>query len=310
MHGFRQIVLPVLKYLYNSLFKYLPMKTLIAFLCLFFFSQSLFAARVDTISIQSRSMGKTLKAAVVLPDSYSRSKSSYPVVYLLHGAYGYFGDWLRKTPEKGLLQRLADQYNLIIVNPEGEKFSFYLDSPVNPKSQFETHLTTEVVEMVDRQYRTIRSKAGRAITGLSMGGHGALYLSARHPELYAAAGSMSGAVDMASLLSRENVDAIKSLLEPVFGAQTSDVALYDKHSVLTHLRQIKDNKMPLIIDCGTEDYLLEPNRELHRRLLYLKVPHEYTERPGAHTWEYWGDSLPYHILFFSEVFKKNGSAVK
>ena len=109
---------------------------------------------------------------------------------------GKFSDWLSKTPDKMLLQNLADQYNLIIVTPEGETLSGYLDSPVQKDNQFETYITKEVIEKIDNTYRTIRDRKGRVITGLSMGGHGALYLSARHPDLYCAAGSMSGALDL------------------------------------------------------------------------------------------------------------------
>lgn len=178
-----------------------------------------FAAKVDTLQIASASMGKTYKAAVVLPNSYAKGKASYPVVYLLHGAYGTFSDWLKKTPNPNAVKDLSDQYNLIFVLPEGEKFSFYLDSPVSKESQFETFITTEVVAQVDANYRTVASKKGRVITGLSMGGHGALYLSGRHPDLYAAAGSMSGALDMGGLPDRDGLDNANKLMAPVFGAQ-------------------------------------------------------------------------------------------
>lgn len=69
-------------------------------------------------------MNKTYKIAVVLPDSYAKSKTSLPVLYLLHGAYGHFDDWLKKTPNKNLVKNLADQYNLIIVMPEGRRLVF------------------------------------------------------------------------------------------------------------------------------------------------------------------------------------------
>src|SRR5689334_1944856 len=81
-----------------------------------------FAATIDTLNIPSVVMKKTYKAAVVLPASYSKNKRVYPVLYLLHGGYGHFNDWLLKTPDKMLVQSLSDQYNLIIVMPEGEVF--------------------------------------------------------------------------------------------------------------------------------------------------------------------------------------------
>ncbi|WP_163395548.1 alpha/beta hydrolase [Flavobacterium limi] len=269
-----------------------------------------YAAKVDTLEVSSAAMNKTYKAAIVLPNSYAKSKTTFPVMYLLHGAYGHFGDWLKNTPNKELVKNLADQYNLIIVMPEGETFSFYIDSPVNTGSQFETFVTKEVIQKVDKTYRTIANKNGRVITGLSMGGHGALYLSARNPDLFCAAGSMSGAVDMSGMLNRDSAAQVLKLIEPVFGDKSNDIKMYEQHAVLNMIDKMKANRLPLIIDCGVDDFLIEPNRELHRRLLYNKVEHDYTERPGAHTWEYWENSLPYHVLFFSKILLKNQEVAK
>ena len=269
-----------------------------------------FAAKADTLQIPSMAMNKTYKAAVVLPSSYAKSKANYPVLYLLHGAYGHFNDWLSKTPDKNLLHNLADQYNIIIVMPEGETFSFYLDSPVNKGSQFETYITKEVIEKVDNTYRTINDRKGRVITGLSMGGHGALYLSTKHPELFCAAGSMSGAVDMGSMINPESKERVTKLMEPVFGIEGAPQEVYASNAVLNMVDKIKSNKLELIIDCGVDDFLIESNRELHRRLVYNKVAHDYTERPGAHTWEYWENALPSHVLFFSKILRNNTVATK
>lgn len=290
------------------------MKNIKLLLAVFFLLSGLAsqAAKVDTLAIPSAAMGKTYNAAVVLPNSYSKSKTKYPVMYLLHGAYGHFRDWLKSTPNKMTVKDLADQYDIIIVMPEGETFSFYLDSPVNKGSQFETYITKEVIQKIDQTYRTIHEKKGRVITGLSMGGHGALYLATKHPDLYAAAGSMSGAVDMGTMKNM-GVDAperIDKLMEPVFGPEGAPQEVYAAHAVLNMVDKMKANALPLIIDCGVDDFLIGPNRELHRRLVYSKVSHEYTERPGAHTWEYWENALPYHALFFSKIFKANGTVAQ
>ncbi|WP_269235840.1 alpha/beta hydrolase [Flavobacterium flavigenum] len=282
---------------------------ILLFVCILGIGSS-YAAKVDTLEVASTAMNKTYKAAAVLPNSYAKSKTTFPVMYLLHGAYGHFGDWLKNTPNKDLVKNLADQYNMIIVMPEGETFSFYIDSPVNTGSQFETFVTKEVIQKVDKTYRTIANKNGRVITGLSMGGHGALYLSARNPDLFCAAGSMSGAVDMSGMLNRDSAAQVLKLIEPVFGDKSNDVKMYEQHAVLNMIDKIKANKLPLIIDCGIDDFLIEPNKELHRRLVYNKVEHDYTERPGAHTWEYWENALPYHVLFFNKILLKNQEIIK
>ncbi|MCP9755495.1 esterase family protein [Lacihabitans sp. CCS-44] len=271
------------------------------------------ASTVDSLEVPSAVMNKKYKAAVVLPSSYSKNQASYPVLYLLHGGGGHFGDWLNSTPDKSVVKNLADQYNLIIVMPEGETFGWYMDSPFDKNSQFETYITKEVITKIDNTYRTVKSNKGRVITGLSMGGHGAMYLSTRHPELFSAAGSMSGALDMNYTKFKINEDFAKSLKDrflKLLGTADTSNDVYVKNSVLNMVDTIKKNGMPVIIDCGVDDFLIEANREVHRRLLYNNTPHEYTERPGAHTWDYWQNAIPFHVLFFSKVLKANGVAIE
>ncbi|MBA4851133.1 alpha/beta hydrolase family protein [Emticicia sp. BO119] len=267
------------------------------------------AAAVDSLDVPSAVMNKTYKAAVVLPSSYTNNKTAYPVLYLLHGGSGHFNDWLNKTPDKMLVRNLADQFNIIIVMPEGETFGWYLDSPTDPNNKFETYITKEVIQKIDDTYRTVKSNKGRVITGLSMGGHGAMYLSSRHPDLFCAAGAM----DMNYTKFRVNEDFTKSLkdrFQKLLGTADTSNDVYVKNSIINMVDAIKKNGMPVIIDCGVDDFLIEANRELHHRLVYNNVPHDYTERPGAHTWEYWQNSLPYHLLFFNKVLKGNGVLVE
>lgn len=270
-----------------------------------------FSSTVDSIEIPSVTMKKTYMAAVVVPDSYKKNNSPYPVLYLLHGGGGHFRDWLTLPPDKMLVKNLADQYNLIIVMPEGETFGWYLNSPVNKESQFESYIIDEVIGKIDKTFRTVKDRKGRVITGLSMGGHGALYLSARHPDLFCAAGSMSGAVDLNWTNWRIQPDfltRVKQGFQNLIG-DTTNMALYAPYSVVNMADKMRINNVRLIIDCGVDDFLVEANRELHHRLVYNHTPHDYTEHPGAHTWDYWQNSLPYHVLFFYNIFKGNGVAL-
>lgn len=286
------------------------------FLIFLFFSILSFysnAASVDSLEIQSSSMNKIYKAAVVLPASYASNKASYPVLYLLHGGAGHFRDWLTQTPDKMLVKNLADQYNIIIVLPEGEAFSWYMDSPSNPNSKFETHIIKEVIPKIDNIYRTIKDKKGRVITGLSMGGHGAMYLSARHPDMFCAAGTMSGSMDMNFANSKMGDDRLKSVNErfqELLGTSDPNSDIFVNNSVMNMTDKINKNGLAIFIDCGVDDFLIGANRELHQRLLYNGTPHDYIERPGGHSWEYWQNALPYHVLFFQKVFKNNGVAVE
>jgi S-formylglutathione hydrolase FrmB len=271
------------------------------------------AAKVDSLDIPSAAMNKTYKAAVVLPAWYANSKASYPVMYLLHGGGGHYRDWLTRTPDKMLLQNLADQFNLIIVMPEGETFGWYLDSPHDPANKFETHIIKEVIPKIDNTYRTVKSNKGRVITGLSMGGHGAMYLSTRHPDMFCAAGTMSGAMDMNYTKFRINEDFSKSLKErfqKLLGSSDPTSDVFVSNSIVNMVDAIKKNGLPIMIYCGVDDFLIEINRELHRRLVYNNTPHDYTERPGGHTWEYWQNALPYHVVFFHNILKNNGVVVR
>ncbi|MDO6392045.1 alpha/beta hydrolase family protein [Pontibacter sp. BT731] len=269
--------------------------TLTLLLCLYLFTAQ---AKVDTLVIQSPSMQKTLKAGVVTPDGYQKKKSGpYPVLYLLHGYSGNFSNWLKVPPQKDLLQTMADKYQLIIVTPDGGFSSWYYDSPVDKQSQYETFITQELRQEIERRYKAIPERSARFISGLSMGGHGALYLSARNPELYLAAGSMSGALNV----SRSESEKLLKSIEAVLGPKPENMERFRQNSVVHMVPELKQSGVHLIVDCGVADMLLEDNRELHRRLVYEKVPHEYIERPGAHTWAYWGNALEYHLLFFQKV---------
>lgn len=269
------------------------------------------AAGIDSLDIASTAMAKTFKAAVVIPESYGKNKTArYPVIYLLHGGFGHYRDWIDKTPEKELLLRLADSYNLIFVLPEGEIFSYYIDSPVQKNSQFESYIIKDVIPAIDRAYRTNANSKARMISGLSMGGYGALYLSARHPELFAAAGSMSGALnpDMQGWrLPPDVAGNIKNAFAGIMGP--SESVDYSQYSIIGMADVIKKNGTKLIFDCGVDDFLIEPNRELHRRLVFNQTPHDYSERPGGHSWEYWQNSLLHHVLFFHEVLRTNKTSI-
>lgn len=146
------------------------------FLCLLFLRTHADAATVDTVSTPSASMHKNIKAVVIKPDTYKDGKS-FPVVYLLHGYSGNYADWVVKAPG---LAHLADEFQLLIVCADGNFGSWYFDSPVDTASKYETYISNELVNWVDKAYRTIANRKGRAITGLSMGGDGALYNAFRH----------------------------------------------------------------------------------------------------------------------------------
>lgn len=265
----------------------------------FFLFLTSFAGSVDTVNIYSTAMKKSYKAVVIKPDSYSDKSKKFETVYLLHGHGGSFSNWVNLVPS---LKQYADQYQLLIVCPEGSRDSWYLDSPIADSVQFETYIAKEVPAYVDAHYKTIADRNARAITGLSMGGHGGLFLGMRHPDQFAGCGSMSGA------LLLEYISDPKYGIDKVLGPLSTNKQSYVAHSVMNELDSYPADSLAIIIDCGVDDYVIEMNRMVHRRMVTLKIPHDYTERPGKHNWDYWRSAVGFQLLYFRQFFdsKKNG----
>jgi S-formylglutathione hydrolase FrmB len=153
------------------------------------------AATVDTVDIYSSAMHKSSKCVVIIPAKAGKHKERLPAVYLLHGWSGNYNNWITRVTA---LRKYADEYRLLIVCPDGHYSSWYFDSPVDSTMRYETYITKEVVDYIDNHYPTVKDRKARAITGLSMGGHGGLYLGFRHADIFGGCGSMSGGVDLNS----------------------------------------------------------------------------------------------------------------
>jgi S-formylglutathione hydrolase FrmB len=252
-------------------------------------------------------MKKSLKAAITIPSSYQKGQSRYPVVYLLHGGSGAFSDWHQKVTEKGLVNRMAEEHDLIIVTPGVGPASYYYDSPLLDSVRYETYITQELIPFIDANYRTLARKEARAITGLSMGGHGAITLAAKHPTLFIAAGSMSGVMNIDTDLwkvGEEFRNLRKQGQKEMLGAINYKGPVFSSYTAVGLIDQLKNQKIYLLFDCGIDDFLIETNRQMHSLLMEKKVPHEYIERPGAHTWNYWTEALPVQFFFLTKYLKR------
>jgi S-formylglutathione hydrolase FrmB len=268
------------------------MKYVFLLIFVYSFSVTSFAGTVDTVSIYSNSMHKYINAVVIKPDSYKKKKNSFPVVYLLHGYSGNYSNWITKVPE---LSKYADAYQTLIVCPDGAYSSWYFDSPIDTSYRYETHVATELVNYIDKNYRSIADKNHRAITGLSMGGHGALFLALRHPDIFGAAGSMSGGVDLKE--SKNRFDISKRIGDTILHAKE-----WHDLTVINLIENYINTDVKIIFDCGTGDIFIDGNRRLHQKMLQLKMQHEYIERPGEHNWQYWSNAIPFQLLFFQRFF--------
>ncbi|MDE6228811.1 MAG: esterase family protein [Muribaculaceae bacterium] len=256
-------------------------------LCLAFVAK---AQSVDTIAVYSPSMDKNISSLVILPAAYDGSRE-FPVLYLLHGYGGNHETWLNIKPE---LPELASLHEMIIVCPDGAR-SWYWDSPVDSTLRYETFVASELVSDIDARYKTVGSPKGRAVTGLSMGGQGGLWLGFRHQDVFGACGSTSGGVDIRPF--PDSWDMKKSL-----GEYSEHPENWESHTIASLLPGVKSG-MPIIIDCGTSDFFYPVNEKLHSELLYRNIRHEYISRPGVHRNTYWAISIEPQLLFFANFFK-------
>src|SRR6266480_7310999 len=145
---------------------------------------------VETVQFQSKLVNATLPYNVVLPPDYRTSSTTrYPVLYLLHGLTGHYSDWLTKTN----VADYAAQYRMIVVMPEG-KDGWYTDSATVPNDKYESYILRELIPDVEKHYRTIETRFGRGVAGLSMGGYGALKFGLKSPGTFMFAASLSGAL--------------------------------------------------------------------------------------------------------------------
>jgi S-formylglutathione hydrolase FrmB len=257
------------------------------------------AAKVDTVETYSDAMHKKIKAVIVRPNDYDRL-AAMPVVYLLHGYGGKYSDWINNVPA---IKDIADQDHMMIVCADGNVSSWYLDSPVNPDWKYETYVATELITWVDSHYKTIKDRSGRAITGLSMGGHGGLYLSFKHQDVFGAGGATSGGVDIRPFPNNWKI-------AEKLGTLADKPDNWDKNTVVNLVDLLSPGKLNIIFDCGVDDFFYKVNVNLHELLAARKIPHDFISRPGAHTWAYWRNSIPYQLLYFHNYFEAQAAKAK
>lgn len=267
-------------------------RTLPLFFVLLLFPLIACGQATQTVQFKSNLVGAELPYEVALPPDYNAAASTtkrYPVLYLLHGLGGEPRQWLNLGAGE-----MASRHNLIIVMADG-RASFYTDSASAPAEKFESYFVRELVPDVDRRFRTVASREGRAVGGLSMGGYGALKYGIKYPEMFAVAASMSGAVSASSWDKAEQIPAsLRPLLVNIFGAPDSPThTSNDLFRLLAAMPPERRAQLPfLYLDCGTEDFLFESNRQFAQLLNERKIRHEYRELPGGHEQKYWRRQLP------------------
>src|SRR2546422_3638293 len=238
----------------------------------------------ETIQFQSKLVNATLPYNVILPPDYRTSSTTrYPVLYLFHGLTGHYSDWVTKTN----VADYAAQYRMIVVMP---------DSATVPNDKYESYILKELIPDVQKRYRTIETRYGRGIAGLSMGGYGALKFGLKSPESFTFAASLSGALAPATWTDDDwkNLKSIRDSVFAVFGPIGSETRR--KNDIFEMVRTMSPGRVPnlpyLYLDTGTEDFFVTTSQDFVVLLRAKKIPHEYRELPGDHNWAYWDQQIP------------------
>ena len=305
------------------------------------------AQRRGTVSadyFQSSALGVRKDYLIYLPPSYQADQTRrFPVVYLLHGAFGSEDDWVQQGGLDVVMDSLiaAGMPEMIVVMPDGDD-GFYsewapqFDRKACPRRAdlretvarycvrspgYDEYIARDMVRQTDITYRTLADARHRGIAGLSMGGFGALALAAEYPGLWAAAASHSGAVELLALAVdtaagtvtyAAHADTLRTMspglwpvLSAVFGTDARDWTARDPVGRIARMNVREREQLPaLYADVGTEDRLLLNNRALRAELARLGVALAYHEYPGGHTWPYWRAHLAQSLTFLSQHFAR------
>lgn len=251
-------------------------------------------------TIKSDYLKCDVPALVFKPSNYD-PKREYPLVYLLHGYSENYTQWSRTID----CQDLANKYNTIIVCPEGFT-SFYINSLYDEKFQYESFFFKELVPKVHEKLNI--DVRNIFISGLSMGGYGALRYLILHPDYFNSAGSTSGALVIDFQQSQKmsqffwGDNRLNNDLSQLFGNNNTDN--WNKNSIVNLLRDNPDFSKIFIFDCGTEDVLYTANLELKSVVDSMKVPTTFISQPGTHDTDYWSKSIEHHFVFFDQIIKR------
>jgi len=270
-------------------------QTLLSLLLALLLSSAAFpASRLLSITHDSPALGKKQAFLVLMPEEI-KPDQQLPVLYLLHGAYGGETDWTERTD----VEKYVANDGLIVVMPSAGPFSWYVDSPREATSAAETYITKELIPLVDSTLPTVPSREGRGICGLSMGGHGALSLAAKHPDLFSSASSLSGIL---RITNHPNSWHLRDRLGPM----DASPEVWQANSVHELADRFLGSDVSLLFDTGREDETgaVEDCRQTHERLNALGVPHTYEEFPGKHNWPYWDEHIVRHLAFHEESFAR------
>jgi S-formylglutathione hydrolase FrmB len=266
--------------------------------------------RLLDVRVSTAALSNPAGVRVLLPNGYSaNSTARYPVLYLLHGGGGVYTDWTTY----GNVDEVTTNLPVIVVMFDGGKGSWYSDFDnfgLGGTPRWETFSMTQVLPWVDANFRTIATRNGRAIAGLSMGGYGAMSYAARHPDLFVSASSFSGAVDT-SIPAFNAYIAVSPVIDgglpgSIWGVPPFDMPGLLAHNPTTLVKNLRGMHIGMYTGNGQQGPLDGPfnlvgvfnniqegvveqmNLSLDRALTKEGIPHTLNDYGnGTHAWAYW-----------------------
>jgi enterochelin esterase family protein len=250
--------------------------------------------RVTYAAFHSASLDKDLNYAVLLPESYNKdTKRRYPVLYFLHGMNGNERDFERRGVAAAVEKLETDGKigEFIIVSPAGGN-SFYLNSKSGVR--YEDAIVKDLIPYIESTYRTIGTRNGRAIQGISMGGFGALMIAFKHPEMFSSVTAHCAAL-FQELPKPTGDDRraqyLAGLIGRIFGDPPDDNYFKANNPfdlADSNLSAIKKSGMKIYFDVGDQDHygFTPPNKAFDEKLNKVGLAHEFHVFPGRHGWEY------------------------
>jgi putative tributyrin esterase len=267
------------------------------------------AARIECKPMPSKVLAHPVNYCVVLPPSYDSDKSrKYPVLYFFHG----LGDNEQMFVHGGAFNLVQDLWErkqigeFLIATPEAGA-TFYINSH-SGKVQYENFLLQEFLPGIASRYRVKAGRPSRGVSGVSMGGYGALHLAFRHPELFAAVSAQSPALmnEIPAVAARSAANGMRSrVLGETFGSP-ADAAFWERHSPISLARKANLTGLKIYFDCGEQDdYGFEEGAQSLDKILSSRhIVHEAHIYPGRHDWQYFAEHLPASLKFQSDTFAK------
>jgi S-formylglutathione hydrolase FrmB len=270
--------------------------------------------RLTELTFRTPAVDGPTGVRVLMPDGYAQSRRRYPVLYLLHGCcngnVGY-----RSWTDSVQAEQITAGLPLIVVMPDsgpGGGYVNWWNFGRGGPPQWETYHVGQLIPWVDRHYRTVARRRGRAVAGISMGGGGTMGYAARHPDLFVAAASYSGAVDLNIITPALN--AIGSRDDRPLGPYETEQIRSRAVNSVDLAENLRGLRLRLDTGDGTgpdgrvvdivEATVHSANVSLHQRLAALGIPHVWDDYgPGTHTVPYWIADLRRSVPEIMGVFR-------